>query len=237
MKRLIALVLTAFTFTLLTTTASAAFRSWRVQISEPTAETSSRTLRINYNVFSTVGTDKFTVNLLEDDVLKATQTVDTPNGDSGVFVINVPATGTYTYRVDAANDVSTGTTADDEQKQSDEVTVNVVNEPEPTVTVVTVDGEDEGADGGVQAAAADGAGGAGAGQQDDGQVAGEEAATDEQVPAETLANEDEGDVLGVEDAGNNSTGSKLRNAVLAAALLAAIVMGANGYKLRRLSDE
>lgn len=169
MKYFTALLVSAVTSVFLGGTVAAdAARFWRVQISEPTTQTTSKTLRINYNVQSTFD-DTFTVRLFENGGIRSTEAVNNPGGDSGKFVVSIPATGTYNYFVRATNNQA------GESKNSRVVTVEVVNEPEATtVTVVQQPAGGQGAggaggDGAVVAAAGD-AGGAQADGAGDGQV-------------------------------------------------------------------
>lgn len=234
MKRLLSLIVTVFTVLALSSNAAAATRFWRVQMFEPEAETTTRQLRITYNVQSTDKTDDFEATLLQNGSgVASPQNINTPYGDSRFFSIDIPATGTYTYQVSVKNS-NAGT------ETSESYTVEVVNAPEPTVTVVTVDGG-QGA-GGANFAAAQ-AGGAGAGQAaangdaaqagENGEVAGEgddQAATDE--AAANSAQED-GEVLGAE-----SFGDRVGNTAPYVLIPAAIaVLGLMLYRARQAADQ
>lgn len=133
MKRLIVTTLVTLGFVFAQVgSAAAAARYWKVDIFDPAASTVNRTLNITYNVFSTLPEDNdFTVELFENSVSKGTQTIDHANGDSGAFSINIPANGTYTYKVVATNVDAAG-----ETKESETKTVQVVDGPAPNVVTV-----------------------------------------------------------------------------------------------------
>lgn len=131
MKRLTSLAISILTFAILSVPVSAApQRFWKVNMSKPSAETISRTIKVNYNVQSTIASDTFAVTLYENGVAKANQNVTTDYGDSGVFTIDIPATGNYSYQVKATNNEA------GESKTSNSSDVKVVNEPENIVVTV-----------------------------------------------------------------------------------------------------
>lgn len=218
MKRLIAslLVTVGLVFAQVGTAVGATTRYWKVDIFDPAASTVSRTLNVEYKVFSTIESDNlYNVKLFQNNVEVATQSVDHPYGDSGVFSINIPATGSYTYKIEAVN-VDAGQT-----KLSSEKTVQVVDGPAPTVTTVFVNNTPAGGAGQVAGAGAP----AVAAAPEAGAVAGAETG-EGQVSAEAANDsQDRGDVLGAEktEAAKNN---KTRNTAIGIAVAVAILGGA-----------
>lgn len=219
MRRLIASLAISLGMVLANISTVAAARYWELQMFDPAA-TTNRTVNIEFKVMSTEKSDTFKVELFENGSSKEVKNIATPNGDSGVFSVSLPASGTYTYKIDATNNGNAST--DTESR-----TVQVVDGPTPIVTTVFVDngaGGGQGA-GGTQAAATGGgantAGGAGAGEvagaaANEGQVSAEGAATDENNQSENT-----GDVLGESD-NTTASNNRRRNITLGiAAVLAA----------------
>jgi VCBS repeat-containing protein len=214
MKRLIASLALGLGLVLANvSSATAAARYWETQMFDPAASTVNRTLNVEYKVFSTLAEDDdYTVKLFQNNAEVASQTVANPHGDSGVFSVSIPATGTYTYKVSATNHEAA------ETKESAEKTVQVVDGPAPTVTTVFVN---NGAGGG-QGAGGAGAGGANA--ADDGQGAGEvagEVADEGTVGAEAATDENQGDVLGAEN--DEAAQARSRNTAIAIVLAVAAI--------------
>lgn len=247
MKRFLISLLATVGLLLPAASATAVSRYWTIDIYEPSA-TTNRTLNVEYKVFSTVPSDTFTVELFENSVSKGTQSVTHPNGNSGVFTITLPATGTYSYFVKATNH------GDATAKNSKTVTVQVSNAPQPTVTTVTVNQAAPataagGGGGGAGAGAAGGAGGGAvagapgaAGQAGPGAAAG--AATDPNAnagavtdqAANTEANNNQ-DVLGAQAQESARRVRNNRNRNLAVvAVLAASAAGYIFYRRRGLTD-
>jgi hypothetical protein len=202
--------------------AGATPRYWKVDIFDPAASTVSRTLNVEYKVFSTVDDNDFTVELFENAVSKGTQSITHANGDSGVFSINLPATGTYKYKVVVDNNVA------GETKESAEKTVQVVDGPAPTVTTVFVN---------TAAAGGAGAGGAGGGvaaAPAAGQVAGAAVGEAGQVTdqAATTGSNDNKGVLGAETAADNKKSDNNRNWYIGGGIVVALGAGAAYYVLR-----
>lgn len=173
------------------TGASAVTRYWQLEMFEPTASTSNRTINIEYKVLSTVSTDTFEVKLFQNDAQLGTQTASSPHGggNSGVFNVSIPATGTYTYKVTAKNNADSST---DEKSR----TVQVVDGPSPTVTTVFVDNGTPAGGATAQTAGATGAGttattGAVAGAET-GTVS-DEAAKDDKSPVKNTASTNKND--------------------------------------------
>jgi hypothetical protein len=132
MKRLLLGLITFLTITILPASATAVVR-WKVEIFEPTTSTVNHSLNIAYNVQSIESSDTFTVELFENGASKGTQEIDNGRGgDSGAFNVNMPANGTYSYKVTATNHGDSDAT-----KDSNTVTVQVVNGPEPTIIHVS----------------------------------------------------------------------------------------------------
>lgn len=218
MKRLIASLVVSLGLVLANIgTAAAATRYWEVRIFDPAASTVNRTLNVEYKVFSTLAEDDdFIVRLFQNNTEVATHTVAHPHGNSGVFSISIPATGTYKYKVSATN------TEAGETKETAEKTVQIVDGPAPTVTTVFVNnGTDTG---GIQTAAAGGANaadGSGAGEvagstANEGQVSAEGSATDENK-------EDSGDVLGESGTTDNNNRRNIALWIIVAVAVAGAV--------------
>jgi hypothetical protein len=223
MKRLIASLAVSLGLVLANVSIVRAAEQWRLEMFNPAASTTNRTINIEYKVFSVVASDKFEVKLFQNNVEIGTQNIDTDHGDSSVFSVNIPTTGTYTYRIDATNSGDIGNT------ESKSRTVEVVDGPAPTVTTVFVNNGAAGGQGagGAQTAAAGGAGAGGSGAS--GQVAGE-TADEGTVSAEGSAtdenSENPGDVLG--DSETTANNNRRRNITLGVALVL-VVAGAAYY--------
>lgn len=225
MKRLIASLAVSLGLVLANVSSAVAARYWELQMFDP-ATTTNRTINIEFKVMSTEQNDTFKVELFENGTSKGVQNIDTDYGDSGVFNVAVPASGTYTYRIDAINNGNAST--DTESR-----TVQVNDGPEPTVTTIFTN-NGAGA-GGVQAAAVGGAGGGGAAGavDDDGEVAGAAAANEGQVDAEASATdeggetEENGDVLGASGQDEKNSRSGWRSLLLT--VLALGIAGGSAY--------
>lgn len=225
MKRLIASLAVSLGLVLANVSSAVAARYWELQMFDP-ATTTNRTINIEFKVMSTEQNDTFKVELFENGTSKGVQNIDTDYGDSGVFNVAVPASGTYTYRIDAINNGNAST--DTESR-----TVQVNDGPEPTVTTIFTN-NGAGA-GGVQAAAVGGAGGGGAAGavDDDGEVAGAAAANEGQVDAEASATdeggetEENGDVLGASSQDEKNSRSGWRSPLLI--VLALGIAGGSAY--------
>jgi hypothetical protein len=215
MKRLIATLVLSFGIILgSASTLFAAPRYWELQMFDP-SQTTEKTINIEFKVFSTVASDDFTVQLKENGANKASKAITTQHGDSDVFNVSIPATGTYIYQITATN-IGDGT------QQSESRTVEVVNGPEPTVRTVFVNNEPdapattanagnaENNDGQVAAADDEAAGQDTNGEDGEGQVT-DEAANSQQDGS----SEEDGGVLGATDQANNNG----RTNVLVALLL------------------
>lgn len=224
MKRLIISLLSSLSVLFVAVPAMAATSFWTFSMENPAA-TTNKTIKVNYNVQSTDPEDTFTVELFENNVSKGTQSVTNPRGDSGVFTVNIPAAGTYTYKLTATNH------GDGNSTKSDSKTVQVSNAPEPTVNTITVNqaapanaaggGAGAGGAGGVAAAEAGGQVAAAAGQGENGAV------TDQAANTAATANQD---VLGAEA---STQRNKNRNNIIAAVVLAgASLAGYAYYRLR-----
>lgn len=162
-------------------------RYWTVDMSTPEASSSNRSLYIAYNVFSTLTDDNdFIVELFENTVSKGTQAIAHANGDSGAFSVNIPANGTYTYKVVATNvDAS-------ETKESDAKTVQVVDGPAPNV--VTVNTATTSSTAGTGSGGRGGAEGSGvAGDSDGDGIVDEEAASTDKEANDVLGDSDKED--------------------------------------------
>lgn len=233
MKRLVTnlIVSLGLVFVQVSSAAANPARYWKVDIFDPSTATTSRTLKVAYNVFSTLKEDdNYTVELFENNVSKGTQAITHENGDSGAFSINFPATGSYIYQI-----VATNHDAENQQIGSAEKTVQVNDGPSPTVTTVfTNTGAAGGAGGGAQQVDAVGAGGAGGGVAaagGDGQVAGAAADdSDGEVTDEAATTEDKNDVLGAEATATGDNKNS-RSWLYSVGLLAAVAAGALAYYL------
>ncbi len=169
MKKLLLLAVTLFSMTIgLGATASAATPDnfWKVDISKPAVSETKKNLNIAYNVFSVYAEDHtFDVKLYQNEVQVATQQIVHVNGDSGVFSISLPVSGTYSYQVSAT---ITGSTYEGEggmhsgmTKTSSPTNVQFVDGPNPTV--VTINTNTASTTGGGTGTNGTGANGAGAG--------------------------------------------------------------------------
>lgn len=208
--------------------ADAATRYWEVQMYDPAASTVNRTLNVEYKVFSTLAEDNtYTVRLFQNNAEVASQIVNKPYGDSGVFNISLPATGTYKFKVEATNVEAT------ETKSSAEKTVQVVDGPTPTVTTVFVNNGAGGQGAGGAAAGQAGANAAARGGQagEDGEVAGE-TADEGTVGAEAATDENDGDVLGAENE-EAAKAKRSRNTAIAIVLAVAAIAAAYYWFIMR----
>jgi VCBS repeat-containing protein len=215
MKRLIASLVLSLGLVLANVGSVAAARYWELQMFEPTASTTNRTINIEYKVLSTEEADTFDVELFENNVSKASH--QDISSDSGVFSVSIPANGTYTYRIDAENSDDPG------NPQSESRTVQVVDGPAPTVTTVSANNANAtgGAGGGAGGQGAGGVGGSGAGE-----VAGE-TADEGQVGAEAASDENQsGDTLG---AAANDAAANIRSRNTAIAIVLAVAAVAAAY--------
>jgi hypothetical protein len=210
MKKLIASLALSLGLVLANVGSVFAAETWRLNMYDPSA-TTERTINIAYQVFSTSSVDTFKVELFQDVTELAEQNVTNPNGDSGKFTVNLPASGTYTYKIVATNN-------NDLTTQDESRTVQVVDGPAPTVTTVFVN---NGAGGG-QGAGGTGAGGANAadGGQGTGEVAGD-VADEGTVGAEAATDENQGDVLGAEN--DEAAQARSRNTAIAIVLAVAAI--------------
>lgn len=222
MKRLIATIAVTFGFVLALagSAAAAPARYWKVDIFDPAASTTSRTLNVAYNVFSTTDTDNdFDVTLLQNGSQVGTQHISHDNGNSGAFSISMPTTGTYKYKVVADNNDAS------ETQESAEKTVQVVDGPAPTVTTISSTSSTGGAGGGTSGSTAAAQPGTGSGA-----VAGATAgdANGDGVVDSTAATTDQNkkDVLGAETA---AAAKKSRGWYVSATLLALVVAGVVAY--------
>lgn len=162
MKRLInSALISLLAFVVIAAPASAAVRRYvSVDISKP-ATTANKTLNVQYTVLSTVNTDDFSVELFENSISKGSQSVTHANGNSGVFNISLPTTGTYSYKIVTtlvSGDSENGTTYD-----SKTINVLITTEPTPTVTTIAADTSGGGAAAGTNGSAQGAQGGAASG--------------------------------------------------------------------------
>lgn len=199
MKKLLLLIVAVFSLTVgLGSQASAATRYWSVTMFTPAASDTDRTLNIAYNVLSTVATDKYNVNLFQNDVQIDSQFVDHgKGGNSGAFSVTMPANGTYSYKISAEN-ISAG-----ETKTTDTKTVKIVDGPSPTVTTVTVNTAGQNGTGTTGATTAAANTGTGAGQVNGATTNTGTGTTNGTVNADGSSNttaKKNGDVLGSETA-------------------------------------
>lgn len=135
MKRLITNALLSLLVLLgLGTSQVQAIERWKFQMSDPAA-TTARKLNVEYNVLSTVDSDTFLVKLFQNETEVSAQTTD---DDSGVFIIDLPASGTYVFKMTALNN-------GDSTTKEETRTVQINNAPEPTVTTITVNQNQGGA--------------------------------------------------------------------------------------------
>lgn len=159
MKKLLLLAVSVFGLALSFSSyahAATPSNSWKVDLYTPALSETSRSLNIEYKVLSIYEADnEYIIRLFQNDVEVGSQMLNHPYGDSGVFNVSLPATGSYTYKVSAEN-TNAGAT-----KISNSKTVNIVNGPEPTVTTVAVSNGGQAATG--TTVAADGAQGTVAG--------------------------------------------------------------------------
>lgn len=223
MKRLIVSLAVSLSLVLANiSTAGAATRYWELRMFDPAASTTSRTINIEYKILSTIDSDTFDVELLENDTPKGLH--DDTLSDSGVFTVNIPATGTYTYKVTATNNTDNST--DTESR-----TVQVVDGPAPTVTTISVNNNAGGqVAGGVQPALANGGADAG-GEAAGGQVAGAAAnagqvntGSDAATDATSGIGDENGDILGASaEESEGATQNRWRTP-----LLVLLVLGAAG---------
>ncbi len=136
MKRLLALIGITLGLLLSVGTQSAAAdanRYWLVQMYQPAVTETSRSINVSYEVLSTIAEDSnYTVTLYQNETPIDTQTINHPYGNSGVFTVAVPGTGTFAYKISVAN-VNAG-----ETKVSTTKTIQIVDEPKAAVTSVTV---------------------------------------------------------------------------------------------------
>ncbi len=223
MKRLITTaIITLVSLVVLTVPAYAVLQRYvNVDISEPAA-TSNRTLNIAYGVTSTIPEDDFKVELFENSLSKGTQEVTHNNGNSGVFSISLPATGTYSYYVQSTNHGDGEST-----KPSKTVSVQITNAPQPTVTTVFTN----------TGAGGQGAGTAGTatGGQTAGAVAGDtngDGVVDDQAAS---TDKDKKDVLGAETK-KTDDGSKTSNWWYAGGLAALLAAGYYYLVVRRANQ-
>lgn len=228
MKRLIASLVFSLGLVMANVSSAAAVtRYWQLQMFDP-AVTTSRTINIEFKVASTIREDEFTVELLENGTSKEVRGIATDYGDSGVFSVALPATGTYTYRINATN-------SGDSTTKTESRTVQIVDGPAPTVTTVFVN--NAAADGGGGQGAVAGAGGQGAGgaavagnDAEAGNVAaaatpdGETATNDQGATTDDPNNQ--GDVLGAEAAASTTKSSRGGLYAGLATLVLAVAAGA-----------
>lgn len=133
MKRLLFGTLIALTMVLTAPLASALENSWRLDVFDPVASTSTRTLNLEYKVISTLASDEFAVKLFQNGTQIASDSLTNDYGDSGVFKVNIAAVGTYTYSVVATN-------SGDASEQTQTRSVKIVEAPANTVRIVEVQG-------------------------------------------------------------------------------------------------
>jgi hypothetical protein len=75
---------------------------WDVKMSDPTTSDQVRTFNIEYVALTTLNSDKITVKLQQNGASIATD-ITKKGGDSGVFKVNVPSDGSYTYKLTATS--------------------------------------------------------------------------------------------------------------------------------------
>lgn len=214
MKRLITTAFLSLLTVLAVASPAAAVERWKFQMFDPAA-TSNRTLNIEYKVLSISDEDVFTVKLYQNGTEVASQNITTDFGDSGVFNVSLPATGTYQYKTVADN-------SNDPANKEETRTVEITNAPQPTVVTVN-NGAAAGGAGGGGANAANAAGG-GAGATTDGangQVTDDAASTDEQNSNQ--------DVLGAETKEEADKANSRRRNWYAAGILAVVAAAAAAY--------
>lgn len=137
MRRLVfGLLVTVVSFMSLLAPAYAAIlpsRFVNADIFTPTT-TSNKNLGVEYKVISTIVDDTFSVALYQNGVaLPEVREVTHPYGDSGVFNIALPNTGTYSYFIRTTNHMDNESVVD-----SKTVSVQITDVPEPTVTTTFV---------------------------------------------------------------------------------------------------
>lgn len=103
---------------------------WSVSISTP-ANTTSKTFNVQYTTLSTGEDDDITVKLFQNGASVGSQTTTDEFGDSGVFAITVPSTGTYSYYIEAMN------STDGAPKTTGSVNVVVSEAPQAATTSAT----------------------------------------------------------------------------------------------------
>lgn len=106
--------------------AMAQARFWTVNISTP-ADTTSGNFNIDYQVASTVTSDTFSIDLIQNDVVVDSQQVVRGGGNSGRFTVMLAEQGVYTYAIQVTN------VADETTKTSDAITVRYGNAPQGAV--------------------------------------------------------------------------------------------------------
>jgi len=220
MKRLITSLLLALGI-LFAPVAAGAFTSqyWELNMYNPAA-TTDRKINIAYHVFSSTKTDTFKVELFQDITKVAESDITHEYGNSGAFTVDLPASGTYTYKTVATNN------ADATTKEESRI-VQVVDGPAPTVTTVFVNTAAGGAGAG-------GAGGGAAAAPAAGQVAGAAVGEAGQVTdqAATTGSKDNKGVLGAETAADNKKSNNNRNWYIGGGIVVALGAGAAYYVLR-----
>ena len=224
MRRLITgAITTLLSLIVLTAPALAAERFTSTTVSQPSA-TSNHSLNVAFQVFSTLATDdQFGVQLFENNVLKASQEINHPYGNSGTFTVELPATGTYSYFVKSINH-DNGDAAQD----SETVNVQITNAPQPIVTTVNAAGAAAGGGGGGTAGGLAAAGTTVAGDLDgDGKVDDSAASTNKEAK----------DVLGAET--KKDDGNKSESGWWIAGGLAVLAAGAGYYFMvvRRANED
>ncbi len=193
MKNLIYLPIAIIAIVLATSGITIAATPWNLNMSEPVAESSNKKLNISYNILSTASNNSFLVELTQthdgNTQSLGTQTVNTSregaSGDNGLFKVDMPDTGVYSYTITATNDMGTPSDSSDDESKSKTESIEVVDGPEPTIIVVEEP---------VEVAAAP-ANNTAQPTNDNNQ---QEVVQTNEEPTENIVNEDEGQVAGAE---------------------------------------
>ncbi len=214
MKRLIASLLLALGLLFAPVAASAVSSPyWELNMYNP-ATTTDRKINIAYHVLSTTKTDTFKVELFQGITKVAENNITHEYGDSDAFTVDLPASGTYTYKTVATNNADAST-------KEESRTIQVVDGPQPTVTTVFVTNpnQTQGGGGGTGTGATTGATAGGATQGT--------ATTSGQVGDSSSTDQPNEDVLGAEaqDQKEDSNTSIVAWIIIAAA----VVLGAGYY--------
>lgn len=76
---------------------------WASTISTPASVQNKRSFNIEFTTLSTNASDTFNVELFQNGSSIGSQTTSAGNGDSGAFLVTVPADGVYTYYTTTTN--------------------------------------------------------------------------------------------------------------------------------------